>query len=79
MDPTERRLSTATQPHKNDFHPAKERWVLSDSLLWTTAVGFWPQGVVKLEFRGKGRKVVIILGILLLIKAKNRNMVMGKH
>ena len=34
---------------------------------------------MKLEFRGKGRKVVIIFGILLLIKAKNRNMVMGKH
>lgn len=42
-------------------------------------MGFWPQGVVKLEFRGKGRKMVIIFGILLLIKAKNRNMVMGKH
>ena len=64
---------------QNDFHPVKERWVLSDSLLWTTAMGSWPQGVVKLEFRGKGRKVVIILGILLLVKAKNRNMVLGRH
>lgn len=57
----------------------KERWALSDSLLWTPALGSWPQGVVKLEFRGKGRKVVIILGILLLVKAKNRYMVLGRH
>lgn len=42
-------------------------------------MGSWPQGVVKLAFRGKGRKVVIILGILLLVKAKNRYMVLGRH
>lgn len=41
-------------------------------------MGSWPQGMVKLEFRGKGRKVVIILGILLLVKAKDRFMVVGR-
>lgn len=68
-------LLPPTQPHENYFNPMKERWGLGDTLLWTPAVVPLP-GVY---FRDKGRRVVITLGILMLVKARSRFLILGRQ